>query len=90
MNTCIKRLKKELSVIEKNPDEFISLQPKQDDIKMWTAVVRAPPDSVYEGYKFEVAIECGSDYPLTPPRMKFLTRIFHPNVYFEVSLRFQL
>jgi ubiquitin-protein ligase len=84
MNTCIKRLKKELIVIEKSPDEFISLQPNPSDIRSWTAVVRAPPDSVYDGFKFEVAIDCANDYPLTPPKMKFITRIFHPNVYFEV------
>lgn len=83
-STCIKRLKKEVLMLEKNPDDFITLSPNADNIRLWSAIIRAPPDSVYDGYTFDVGIEVGSDYPLTPPAMKFLTKIFHPNVHYEV------
>lgn len=83
-STCIKRLKKEVLMLEKNPDDFITLSPNVDNIRLWSAIIRAPPDSVYDGYTFDVGIEVGSDYPLTPPTMKFLTKIFHPNVHYEV------
>jgi ubiquitin-protein ligase len=80
----MKRLKKEIAMLEKNPDEFISLYPNSNNIRDWSAVIRAPPDSAYEGYLFDISIDVGADYPLTPPKMKFLTKIFHPNVHYEV------
>jgi ubiquitin-protein ligase len=89
-NTCLKRLKKEIIMLEKNPDEFITLYPDSENIRDWQAVIRAPPDSAYEGFIFDIAVEVGSDYPLTPPKMKFLTKIFHPNVHCEVKRWFHL
>lgn len=83
-STCIKRLKKEILMLDKSPDEFISLYPNSENIRDWQAVIRAPPDSVYEGFTFDIHIEVGADYPLTPPKMKFLTKIFHPNVHYDV------
>ena len=72
-------------MLVKNPDEFITLIPNPENIRLWSAIIRAPPDSAYEGFVFDLAIEVGADYPLTPPKMKFLTRIFHPNVLYEVK-----
>jgi peroxin-4 len=83
-NTCIKRLKKEILKLVDSPDDFITLSHDKDDIRAWSAVIRAPPDSVYQGFLFDVGIEVGPDYPLAPPTMKFLTKIFHPNVHYEV------
>lgn len=39
-----------------------------------------PPDTPYEGGIFKVNIEVPHEYPYTPPKMKFLTKIFHPNI----------
>ena len=83
-STCMKRLKKEFLLLEKNPDDFISLSPSANNIRQWLATIRAPPDSVYDGFSFDLRIDVGPDYPLAPPVMKFLTKIFHPNVHYEV------
>lgn len=80
-----KRLRKELQCLEKQPDEYIKLTANPDNIQMWRALIRAPSDSVYSGFMFDVSIDVGSDYPLTPPKMKFQTKIFHPNVLFETG-----
>merc|ERR1719240_1104628 len=33
---------------------------------------------------FELAIQCdGQHYPVVPPDMKFVTKVFHPNVLFK-------
>ena len=77
-------------MLEKNPDSFISLRPDSpQQLLLWTATIKAPPYSVYEGFEFEVSIECKSDYPLTPPKMTFITKIFHPNVLFDVRISIQ-
>jgi peroxin-4 len=57
----------------------------QNDVRLWRAFIDGPPDSCYSGFKFELRIVAGSDYPLLPPTITFVTKIFHPNVHFEVS-----
>jgi len=39
-----------------------------------------PVGSPYEGGMFNFSISVPHQYPLTPPKLKFLTKIFHPNV----------
>ena len=81
-----KRLRKEIDSLSQNKDEFITLINNPDNICSWKALIKGPPSSAYEGYEFELDIVIGSDYPLTAPLMKFVTKIFHPNVYFSVLI----
>src|SRR5437868_4656181 len=81
---CVKRLQKEISLLPTTVDESIKLTPSSSSITEWTAIIIGPPDSYYEGYEFDLAISVPSEYPLVPPLVKFKTKIFHPNVYFEV------
>ncbi|POW04169.1 hypothetical protein PSTT_10606 [Puccinia striiformis] len=39
-----------------------------------------PANSPYEGGTFEVAIEVPIRYPFEPLKMKFITKVYHPNV----------
>ena len=51
----------------------------------WTGYIRGPPDSpFYEGW-FKLKFEVSPNYPQSPPTVKFLTRVFHPNVHFETG-----
>ena len=81
-----KRLRKELQNLERNPpDPDIHLIPDPDHILKWTALLRGPADTPYEGGIFQLAIDCGTDYPLAPPSISFVTRVFHPNVHFRTG-----
>lgn len=86
MNTAVKRLRKEAQQQESSKDDYIKLQPNtaQDNLFAWRCLLRAPPDSVYQGYVFVLDIEIPEQYPLLPPVIRFnaQTPIFHPNVLF--------
>uniref|UniRef100_A0A7S2M367 UBC core domain-containing protein n=1 Tax=Zooxanthella nutricula TaxID=1333877 RepID=A0A7S2M367_9DINO len=79
------RLTQELREISKNPDPDISLEMTGDTIEHWSAVVRGPKDSPYEGGEFALRITCTAAYPLSPPQVMFATKIFHPNVNFATG-----
>ena len=38
-------------------------------------------DTEWEGGVFSLQIEYSEDYPNKPPKVKFLTKVFHPNIY---------
>lgn len=85
MNTNVKRLRKELQELKKNPEEDMVLYPEEDTIMRWKAFIRGPKDTPFEDGVFELAILTTPLYPMEPPKMKFLTKIFHPNVHFKVN-----
>jgi len=51
-----------------------------DNIRHWKGTIFGPKDTCYEGGTFIVDIEIPSDYPFKPPKMKFDTKVWHPNV----------
>ena len=49
----------------------------------WEVTIPGPVNSPYEGGKFKVEVSFPSDYPNSPPKCKFITKVFHPNINFE-------
>mgnify|MGYP002716570864 FL=1 len=42
--------------------------------------IAGPPDTPYEGGTFLVEIKVPETYPFNPPKVKFMTKIWHPNI----------
>ena len=78
---CNKRLQKEAELAQ--TDETIKLSHDPDDIRKWKATIMGPIDSFYENHVFDLSISVPQEYPLVPPKIMFVTKIFHPNVRFE-------
>jgi hypothetical protein len=81
-----KRLRKELQVLKKSEDDKdIMLAVDPDNLLKWRAWIKGPIDTPYQSGVFELAIRCSTEYPLAPPQIKFVTKIFHPNVHFRTG-----
>ncbi|XP_037608887.1 ubiquitin-conjugating enzyme E2G 1b [Sebastes umbrosus] len=74
-------LRKQLGELNKNPVQgFSAGLVDDDDIYQWEVVVIGPQDTIFEGGFFKATLTFPRDYPLRPPKMKFVTEIWHPNV----------
>lgn len=74
------RLLKEIENLKKEPPENCSAGPIADDIRHWKGTIFGPSGTPYEGGIFYLDIQFPSDYPFKPPEVKFITRIYHPNI----------
>jgi hypothetical protein len=55
--------------------------PHDDDIMEWNAVIFGPDDTPWEGATFKLKMSFTEEYPNKPPKVQFVTKCFHPNVY---------
>ena len=76
-----KRILKELIDIRKDPPTNCSAGPIDEaDIYKWEGTIFGPPESPYTGGIFHMTIDFPVDYPFKPPRIVFVTKIYHPNI----------
>ncbi len=51
-----------------------------DNYRHFTGTIEGPPDSPYEGGVFKLEFFYPDNYPTEPPKFRFLTKIYHPNI----------
>jgi len=78
----IRRVQKELTDIKNDQESGIRCDPGNggSDLTHLQASFPGPPDTPYEGGTYKVDIIIPQDYPFRPPTMKFITRLWHPNI----------
>ncbi|KAK9470044.1 ubiquitin-conjugating enzyme/RWD-like protein [Dipodascopsis tothii] len=74
-------LRRQLRDISRNGIPGISAGLIDDNIYRWEVLLVGPDDTLYEGGFFKAQLTFPEEYPLLPPKMKFDTPMWHPNVY---------
>ncbi|UZO29544.1 Ubiquitin-conjugating enzyme E2 15 variant 3 [Rhizophagus irregularis] len=75
-------LQKQLKELSKHPVEgFSAGLVDNDNIYEWEIMIIGPPDTLYEGGFFKARMTFPKDYPLMPPKLRFISEMWHPNVY---------
>ncbi|XP_042514663.1 ubiquitin-conjugating enzyme E2 11-like [Macadamia integrifolia] len=75
-----KRLQKELEKITRDPPSHCSGGLVRNDIFKWQGAILGPVDTPFEGGVFFLSVCFPRDYPHKPPKIKFLTKVYHPNI----------
>ena len=79
-NALPRRIVKESQRLIADPVGGISATPYQDNLRYFAVAIEGPGDSPYERGIFHLEPFLPADYPMGPPKVRFLTKIYHPNV----------
>eukprot|EP01120_Amphizonella_sp_Union-15-10_P013609 TRINITY_DN6350_c0_g1_i1.p1 TRINITY_DN6350_c0_g1~~TRINITY_DN6350_c0_g1_i1.p1 ORF type:complete len:152 (+),score=27.65 TRINITY_DN6350_c0_g1_i1:69-524(+) len=75
-----RRIIKETQKLMTEPPPGISAQPYKDNLRYFNVIIAGPQGSPYEAGIFKLELFLTSEYPMAPPKVRFLTKIYHPNV----------
>ncbi|XP_018331023.1 ubiquitin-conjugating enzyme E2 S isoform X1 [Agrilus planipennis] len=76
----IRGVVKEMQELVGCPPEGIKVQINEEDVTDIQAVIEGPAGTPYVNGLFRVKLALSKDFPQSPPKAFFLTKIFHPNV----------
>jgi len=77
---ALKRIKKELLDIQNDLPPNYTASPVNGDLFTWRATIFGPDNTPFKGGAFKIDIKFPQDYPFKPPRIRFVTRTYHPNI----------
>ncbi len=76
-----RRLMRDFKRLQEDPPAGVSGAPGENNIMLWNAVIFGPHDTPFEDGTFKLTMEFSEEYPNKPPVVKFLSKMFHPNIY---------
>lgn len=80
MSSITLRIKKEFELIRKDPLLDIKITQNEQNLREIFIDMLGPPDTPYENGHFKLEMFLPAEYPMIPPKVRFLTKIYHPNI----------
>jgi len=81
-SSAVRALALEMKSLQEDPLEGIrSRLVNEDNLFEWEVALFGPPDTLYQGGYFKAHMKFPPDYPYSPPSVRFITKVWHPNVY---------
>jgi ubiquitin-conjugating enzyme E2 N len=92
MTALPRRILKETERLIKDPPPGISGAPANDNLRYFSVTIEGPHASPYEGSLnvwgagvtiggvFNLELFLPDEYPMVAPKIRFLTKIYHPNI----------
>lgn len=74
------RIMKELERLEKDPEKGIVVKVINDDIRYLDVNLTGPAGTPFENGVFKLELYLPDEYPLVAPKVRFITKIYHPNI----------
>lgn len=78
-----RRMKRELEILSRGgAAPGIAAWPRDEGTRLdvLEAEIRGAEETPYAGGVFRLEVNIPAEYPLKPPRVRFLTKIYHPNI----------
>nr|CAH7736719.1 unnamed protein product [Callosobruchus chinensis] len=82
-NIAAQRIKREFKEVIKSEEVAkcaIKVELVNDSYTELKGEIAGPPDTPYEGGTFILEIKVPETYPFNPPKVRFMTKIWHPNI----------
>ncbi|KAI6214157.1 hypothetical protein M3Y94_00235400 [Aphelenchoides besseyi] len=79
----IRTLQAELKSLKSEALEGFTVNCDEQNMFSWTVGLFGPPDTLYQGGYFKAILQFPTNYPFAPPSFRFITKIWHPNVYMD-------
>lgn len=67
-----------------NPDGDLGVYKVFPDNRTFYAFLKGPSDSPFENGYYKLFVHLKNDYPFSAPYMKFMTKVYHPNISSQV------
>ncbi|KAG2625795.1 hypothetical protein PVAP13_3KG299400 [Panicum virgatum] len=75
-----RRIIKETQRLLSEPAPGISASPSEENMRYFNVMILGPAQSPYEGGVFKLELFLPEEYPMAAPKVRFLTKIYHPNI----------
>lgn len=62
------------------PVPGITATPDEANARYFHVDINGPQDSPFEGGRFKLELFLPEEYPMAAPKVRFMTKIYHPNV----------
>ncbi|ESO84388.1 hypothetical protein LOTGIDRAFT_236339 [Lottia gigantea] len=75
-----RRILKETQRLIQEPVPGISAVPDENNGRYFHVVIKGPAESPYHSGMFQLELFLPEEYPMSAPKVRFMTKIYHPNI----------